>query len=331
MRSRAPQAREGPSASAPSWTRSRCAPQPRRALTSSSAPASSPEVIETALTLGLEPMPGVFTATEILTATRSRRARDEALPGLVRRAVLSACAARPLSDDRDHPDGWCPDRGSPGLPPGRCDGDRARSELVGRVAPQSDADLEWIAAQAARAPRPCATACCPRRRASDAALRARDASADRRSRRDRTERLPDAGLLRRARGGAEAAHQDAQAARARTPAGEGGSGRDHLPEARRSRGDGRCGLRRHPALVPARRRRESRAARRARGAGEDDRRRRLGGGRAGLSPVLARHGSRSTSWSSAIPGWGGPASRARRRPPSWPSSSTGSTGCGSPG
>ena len=37
-------------------------------------------------------------------------------------------------------------------------------------------------------------------------------------------------------------------------------------------------------------------------------------------------GSRSTSWSSATRGWGGPASRARRRPPSWPSSSTGSTG-----
>ena len=33
------------------------------------SPGLVPEVIETALTLGLEPMPGVFTATEILTAS----------------------------------------------------------------------------------------------------------------------------------------------------------------------------------------------------------------------------------------------------------------------
>ena len=48
-------------------------------------------------------------------------------------------------------------------------------------------------------------------------------------------------------------------------------------------------------------------------------------------PCSPGTGSRSTSWSSATRGWGGPAFRARRRPPSWPSSSTGSRDCVSPG
>ena len=80
------------------------------------------------------------------------RARDEAVPGLVRRALLPARAARavprrPRSSRRAASGST---RSRPTSTPAR----RVialGSELVGRVAPQSDADLEWIAAQAARA------------------------------------------------------------------------------------------------------------------------------------------------------------------------------------
>ena len=51
----------------------------------------------------------------------------------------------------------------------------------------------------------------------------------------------------------------------------------------------------------------------------------------GLSPVLARHGVEVDFLVECDTGLGRTGVRARRRPPSWPSSSTGSRGCGSPG
>ena len=183
------------------------------------SPGLVPEVIETALDARARADAGRLHGDRDPDRDRRRCARDEALPGVVRRAFVPACAARPVPHGRAHPDGRRPDRRGPGLPRRGCDGDRARQRArrprraaVGRRArvDRSSGRPRDGGRARRRAVR--------RRRASDAALRARDAGADRRSRRDRAERLPDAGLLRRARGRAAAAHQDAQAARARAAA-----------------------------------------------------------------------------------------------------------------
>ena len=110
-----------------------------------------------------------------------------------------------------------------------------------------------------------------RRLSVGASTVARHAGRDGRSGRGRAQHRPDAGLLRRARPRVPAAHQDAQAAGDRAHAGARGRGRDHVPEARRGRGDGGRRAARHPADVPARRRREGRAARGARRRGATSR------------------------------------------------------------
>jgi 2-dehydro-3-deoxyphosphogluconate aldolase/(4S)-4-hydroxy-2-oxoglutarate aldolase len=115
------------------------------------SPGFVPEVIETALTLGLEPMPGVFTATEILTASAAG-ARVMKLfpassggPSYLRalRGPFPTIAIIPTGGVRIEEVQAYLQAGATAIALG--------SELVGRVAPQSDADLEWIAAQAARA------------------------------------------------------------------------------------------------------------------------------------------------------------------------------------
>jgi 2-dehydro-3-deoxyphosphogluconate aldolase / (4S)-4-hydroxy-2-oxoglutarate aldolase len=115
------------------------------------SPGLVPEVIETALTLGLEPVPGVFTATEILTAT-AVGARVMKLfpassggPSYLRalRGPFPTIAIIPTGGVRIEEVQAYLEAGATAIALG--------SELVGRVAPQSDADLEWIAAQAARA------------------------------------------------------------------------------------------------------------------------------------------------------------------------------------
>ena len=50
------------------------------------SPGLVPEVVETAHELGLEAVPGVFTATEIIVATAAGARVMKLLPGLVRRA-----------------------------------------------------------------------------------------------------------------------------------------------------------------------------------------------------------------------------------------------------
>ena len=115
------------------------------------SPGLVPEVIETALTLGLEPMPGVFTATEILTASAAG-ARVMKLypassggPSYLRalRGPFPTIAIIPTGGVRIEEVQAYLEAGATAIALG--------SELVGRVAPQSDADLEWIAAQATRA------------------------------------------------------------------------------------------------------------------------------------------------------------------------------------
>jgi 2-dehydro-3-deoxyphosphogluconate aldolase/(4S)-4-hydroxy-2-oxoglutarate aldolase len=115
------------------------------------SPGLVPEVIETALTLGLEPVPGVFTATEILAATAAG-ARVMKLfpascggPSYLRalRGPFPTIAIIPTGGVRiDEVQAYL-DAGATAIALG--------SELVGRVAPRSDTDLEWISAQAARA------------------------------------------------------------------------------------------------------------------------------------------------------------------------------------
>ena len=115
------------------------------------SPGLVPEVIETALTLGLEPMPGVFTATEILTAAATG-ARVMKLfpassggPSYLRalRGPFPTIAIIPTGGVRIEEVQAYLQAGATAIALG--------SDLVGRVAPQSDADLDWIAAQAARA------------------------------------------------------------------------------------------------------------------------------------------------------------------------------------
>jgi 2-dehydro-3-deoxyphosphogluconate aldolase / (4S)-4-hydroxy-2-oxoglutarate aldolase len=115
------------------------------------SPGLVPEVIETALTLGLEPMPGVFTATEILTAAATG-ARVMKLfpassggPSYLRalRGPFPTIAIIPTGGVRIEEVQAYLQAGATAIALG--------SDLVGRVAPQSDADLDWIAAQATRA------------------------------------------------------------------------------------------------------------------------------------------------------------------------------------
>ncbi len=115
------------------------------------SPGLVPQVVETALECGIEPVPGVFTATEILAATAAG-ARVMKLfpascggPAYLRalRGPFPTIALIPTGGVRiDEVQAYL-DAGATVIALG--------SELVGREAPRSDTDLEWIAAQAARA------------------------------------------------------------------------------------------------------------------------------------------------------------------------------------
>jgi 2-dehydro-3-deoxyphosphogluconate aldolase/(4S)-4-hydroxy-2-oxoglutarate aldolase len=115
------------------------------------SPGLIPEVVEAAQGVGLEPMPGVFTATEILAAN--------AAGARVMKIFPASCGGPPyLRALRG------PFPATPLVPTGGVRVDQIQayleagatavalgSELVGRSAPRSDRDLERIAAQAARA------------------------------------------------------------------------------------------------------------------------------------------------------------------------------------
>ncbi len=115
------------------------------------SPGLVPEVIEVAHGLGLEPMPGIFTATEILAATAAGAKVMKLFPASCGgpsylRALRGPFPLTPL------------------VPTGGVRLDQIQaylragatavalgSELVGRSAPRSDRDLERITTQAARA------------------------------------------------------------------------------------------------------------------------------------------------------------------------------------
>jgi 2-dehydro-3-deoxyphosphogluconate aldolase/(4S)-4-hydroxy-2-oxoglutarate aldolase len=109
------------------------------------------EVVETARELELEPLPGVFTATEILAATAAGARVMKVFPASCGGPAYLRALRGPFPTASLVPTGGV-----------RVDQIRAYleagaaavalgSELVGRSAPRSERDLEWIAAQAARA------------------------------------------------------------------------------------------------------------------------------------------------------------------------------------
>jgi 2-dehydro-3-deoxyphosphogluconate aldolase/(4S)-4-hydroxy-2-oxoglutarate aldolase len=115
------------------------------------SPGVIAEVIRDARTLGLEPVPGVFTATEILTATAAG-ARVMKLfpascggPSYLRalRGPFPTTALVPTGGVRLDEIAAYLEAGATAVALG--------SELVGRSAPHTDDELEWIASQAARA------------------------------------------------------------------------------------------------------------------------------------------------------------------------------------
>lgn len=115
------------------------------------SPGLIAEVIRDAQELGLEPVPGVFTATEILTATAAG-ARVMKLfpascggPSYLRalRGPFPTTALVPTGGVRLDEIAAYFDAGATVVALG--------SGLVGRSAPRTDTELEWITAQAARA------------------------------------------------------------------------------------------------------------------------------------------------------------------------------------
>jgi 2-dehydro-3-deoxyphosphogluconate aldolase/(4S)-4-hydroxy-2-oxoglutarate aldolase len=115
------------------------------------SPGLIPEVVEAAHRLDIEPMPGVFTATEILEASAAGARVMKVFPASCGgpsylRALRGPFPATPLVPTGgvrlDQIQAFL-EAGATAVALG--------SELVGRSAPQSDRDLEWIAAQAARA------------------------------------------------------------------------------------------------------------------------------------------------------------------------------------
>jgi 2-dehydro-3-deoxyphosphogluconate aldolase/(4S)-4-hydroxy-2-oxoglutarate aldolase len=109
------------------------------------------EVIETALSLGLEPVPGVFTATEILAATAAGARVMKLFPASCGGPSYLHALRGPFPDVAIIPTGGIRieevraylDAGATIVALG--------TDLVGRAAPSSEAELEWISAQAARA------------------------------------------------------------------------------------------------------------------------------------------------------------------------------------
>jgi 2-dehydro-3-deoxyphosphogluconate aldolase/(4S)-4-hydroxy-2-oxoglutarate aldolase len=115
------------------------------------SPALVPEVIEVALELGVEPLPGVFTATELVQAlavgTRAVKLFPASAggPGYLRalRGPFPSMPIVPTGGVRIDEIGDYLAAGAAAVALG--------SELVGRSAPTSDDELEQIASRAARA------------------------------------------------------------------------------------------------------------------------------------------------------------------------------------
>jgi 2-dehydro-3-deoxyphosphogluconate aldolase/(4S)-4-hydroxy-2-oxoglutarate aldolase len=115
------------------------------------SPGLVPEVIETALALGLEAVPGVFTATEILAATAAGARVMKLFPASCGGPSYLRALRGPFPTVGIIPTGGVRIEEVPAYLEAGATVIALGSELVGRAAPRSDADLEWISGQAARA------------------------------------------------------------------------------------------------------------------------------------------------------------------------------------
>jgi 2-dehydro-3-deoxyphosphogluconate aldolase/(4S)-4-hydroxy-2-oxoglutarate aldolase len=115
------------------------------------SPGLLPEVIETAAGLGIEAVPGVFTATEILAATAAGARVMKLFPASCGGPAYLRALRGPFRDAALVPTGGVKvdeieaylDAGARAVALG--------SELVGRTAPRSEAELDSITARASRA------------------------------------------------------------------------------------------------------------------------------------------------------------------------------------
>jgi len=115
------------------------------------SPGLIPDVIDAAQELGLEPLPGVFTATEVLAAAAAGARMMKLFPASCGGPPYLRALRGPFPAIRLVPTGGVRIDEIPAYFDAGASVVALGSELVGRSAPQSEADLEWIAAQAARA------------------------------------------------------------------------------------------------------------------------------------------------------------------------------------
>lgn len=115
------------------------------------SPGLIPEVIDSARSLEVEPMPGVFTATEILAATAAGARMMKLFPASCGGPRYLRALRGPFPKTALVPTGGVSIDEIPAYFDAGATIVALGSELVGRSAPRSDTDLEWITAQAARA------------------------------------------------------------------------------------------------------------------------------------------------------------------------------------
>jgi 2-dehydro-3-deoxyphosphogluconate aldolase / (4S)-4-hydroxy-2-oxoglutarate aldolase len=115
------------------------------------SPGLIPEVVSVAQSLNIEPMPGVFTATEIIAATATGARVMKVFPAFCGGPAYLRALRGPFPSIPLVPTGGVRlDEIRPYLDAGAA-AVALGSELVGRSAPRSDSDLDAIAEQAARA------------------------------------------------------------------------------------------------------------------------------------------------------------------------------------
>jgi 2-dehydro-3-deoxyphosphogluconate aldolase / (4S)-4-hydroxy-2-oxoglutarate aldolase len=115
------------------------------------SPGLRVDVVERALEVGLEPIPGFYTATELLAAQAAGARATKLFPASIGGPAYLRALRGPFPNVAIVPTGGVRideikaylNAGATAVALG--------GELVGRAAPRSDSDLEWIASQAARA------------------------------------------------------------------------------------------------------------------------------------------------------------------------------------
>jgi 2-dehydro-3-deoxyphosphogluconate aldolase/(4S)-4-hydroxy-2-oxoglutarate aldolase len=115
------------------------------------SPGLRVDVVARALDVGLEPIPGFYTATELLAAQAAGARATKLFPASVGGPAYLRALRGPFPNVAIVPTGGVRideikaylNAGATAVALG--------GELVGRAAPRSDSDLEWIASQAARA------------------------------------------------------------------------------------------------------------------------------------------------------------------------------------